>query len=111
MYDHMIFGYHSDFPERFGVLVPNPDGTLKGIIEKPANPPSNHINIGGYVLQESIFSYQVPLSPSGELYVTDMVTAYAQDNRVEIVEQGLWIPLGYPDDIAKAEAILVHSNQ
>jgi bifunctional UDP-N-acetylglucosamine pyrophosphorylase/glucosamine-1-phosphate N-acetyltransferase len=109
-YDHMIFGYHSDFPERFGVLVPNGDGTLKGIIEKPANPPSNHINIGGYVLNDSIFTYKVPLAVTGELYVTDIVTAYAQVNPVQIVEQDLWIPIGYPDDIAKAEAILAEAG-
>lgn len=104
--DHMIFGFHSDTPERFGVLVPHPDGTLKAIIEKPKDPPSNHINIGGYVLNDSIFNYTVPLSPGGELYVTDMVTEYAKHNPVEILEQDLWIPVGYPEDIAKAETIL-----
>jgi bifunctional UDP-N-acetylglucosamine pyrophosphorylase/glucosamine-1-phosphate N-acetyltransferase len=104
--DHMIFGFHSETPERFGVLVPNPDGTLKEIIEKPKDPPSKHINIGGYVLNDSIFTYTVPLSPGGELYVTDMVTEYAKNNPVQIVEQGLWLPIGYPEDIAKAEKIL-----
>lgn len=105
-YDHMIFGFHSETPERFGVLVPNEDGTLKAIIEKPKNPPSNHINIGGYVLSDSIFNYQVPLSATGELYVTDMVTEYAKDHPVLILEQDLWIPIGYPEDVEKAEAIL-----
>ncbi len=104
--DHMIFGFHSDTPERFGVLVPDSDGTLKAIIEKPKDPPSNHINIGGYVLNDSIFTYAVPLSPGGELYVTDMVTAYAKDNPVQIVEQDLWLPIGYPEDITRAETIL-----
>lgn len=105
-YDHMIFGFRSETPERFGVLVPNEDRTLKAIIEKPKDPPSNHINIGGYVLNDSIFNYAVPLSPSGELYVTDMVTEYAKVNPVHILEQDLWIPIGYPEDVAKAEKIL-----
>lgn len=104
--DHVVLGFHSDTPERYGVLVPNTDGTLKGIIEKPKNPPSNLINTGGYVLNDSIFNYQVPLSVSGELYMTDMVTEYAKDNPVQILEQDVWIPIGYPEDIEKAERIL-----
>jgi len=104
--DHVILGFHSDTPERYGVLIPNGDGTLKGIIEKPKNPTSNLINTGGYILNDSIFSYLVPLSASGELYMTDMVTEYAKDNPVQILEQDVWIPIGYPEDIEKAELIL-----
>lgn len=104
--DHAILGTHSDTPEKYGVLVPNADGTLQSIIEKPKDPPSNLINIGGFVINESIFEYTVPVSASGELYVTDMLTEYAKDNPVQILEQDLWIPLGYPEDIAKAEQIL-----
>ena len=105
-YDHAILGTYSETPERYGVLVPHEDGTLKAILEKPQNPPSSLINIGGYVLNDSIFNYVVPLSPSGELYVTDMVTEYAKVNPVQILEQDLWIPIGYPEDIGKAEEIL-----
>lgn len=104
--DHAILGTHSDTPEKYGVLVPNADGTLQSIIEKPKDPPSNLINIGGFVINESIFEYTVPVSASGELYVTDMLTEYAKDNPVQILEQNMWIPLGYPEDIAKAEALL-----
>lgn len=104
--DHAILGSRSDIPERYGVLVPNDDGTLKAIIEKPKDPPSNLINIGGFVIDESIFSYEVPVSQTGELYVTDMLTEYAKNNPVTIIEQDLWIPIGYPEDIEKAEKIL-----
>lgn len=101
-----ILGTYSETPERYGVLVPNEDGTLAAILEKPQNPPSNLINIGGFVIHEAIFTYDVPKSPSGELYVTDMLTAYAKDYPVKIFEQDLWLPLGCPEDIPKAEAIL-----
>jgi len=103
---HAILATHSDSPEKFGVLVPNADGTLASIIEKPENPPSNLINIGGFVINESIFKYTVPASSSGELYVTDMLTEYAKENPVEIFEQDVWVPIGYPEDIEKAERIL-----
>ena len=38
--------------------------------------------------------------------VTDMVSAYAKDNFMQIVMQNLWVPVGVPEDIGKAEAIL-----
>lgn len=105
-YDYAILGTYSDTPERYGVLIPNEDGTLKAILEKPKNPPSNLINIGGFVIDESIFAYAVPKSDTGELYVTDMLTQFAQDHPVHILEQELWIPVGYPEDVKKAETIL-----
>lgn len=105
-HEHAILATHSPVPERYGVLVPNKDGTLKEIIEKPKNPPTNLINIGGFVIHESIFDYQVPLAPSGELYVTDMLTEYAKNHPVKIIMQDLWLPIGYPEDIQKAESAL-----
>jgi bifunctional UDP-N-acetylglucosamine pyrophosphorylase/glucosamine-1-phosphate N-acetyltransferase len=107
--DHAILASVSDTPERFGVLVQNEDGTLQSIIEKPANPPSNLINIGGFVLTPAIFDYEVPHSASGELYATDMLTEYAKDFPVTILRQDLWIPIGYPEHIASAEKILCPS--
>ena len=56
-------------------------------------------------MNDSIFTYEMPISPSGEIYVTDMVTEFAKNNKVQIVEQDLWIPIGYPEDIEKAEKI------
>lgn len=104
--EHAILGTYSSTPERYGVLVPNEDGTLKAILEKPQNPPSNLINIGGFVITLDIFKYTVPVSHLGELLVTDMLTEYAKDHPVQILEQDLWIPIGYPEDIGKAEEIL-----
>jgi bifunctional UDP-N-acetylglucosamine pyrophosphorylase/glucosamine-1-phosphate N-acetyltransferase len=104
--EHAILGARSEHPERYGVLVPNADGTLKEILEKPENPPTDLINIGGFVINESIFDYEVAVSASGELYVTDMLTEYAKVNPVKIIMQDSWLPIGYPEDIEKAEAIL-----
>ncbi len=109
-YPYAMLATHSATPELFGVLELNPDGTLATIYEKPTVPPSNLINIGGIVLDRKIFDYRVAPSSSGEIYVTDMVTAFAKGNAVMVVEQSLWIPLGKPEDIAKAEAILCPGN-
>lgn len=104
--EHGMLCMHSDTPERFGVLELHKDGTLKQIIEKPEHPQSNLVNIGGFVVDPGIFSYTVPASESGEIYVTDMLNAYAKDHRVEIVEQTQWLPIGYPEHIVEAEAVL-----
>lgn len=106
-YEHAILTTTSDHPEDFGVLAQNDDGTLSGIIEKPKDPQSNYINIGGFVLDEHIFEYTVAVSEEhGELLVTDMFTQYAQDYPVQVVEQSLWIPVGKPQDVKVAEAKL-----
>ena len=106
--DHAILAMHTDTPEIFGMLELNEDGTLRGMVEKPepGTEPSDLANISGWVVNESIFSYDIPLSPRGELEATDMLTAYAADNPVKIIEQDVWLPIGYPEHIEAAEAIL-----
>jgi bifunctional UDP-N-acetylglucosamine pyrophosphorylase/glucosamine-1-phosphate N-acetyltransferase len=104
--DAAILSAYSKTPERFGVLVQNEDGTLREIIEKPEVPPSNLINTGVFVADPDIFEYRVPVSASGELYATDMLTAYAKDHPLRVIEQGSWLPIGYPEHITEAEAIL-----
>lgn len=105
-HEHCILASHSDTPEKFGVLELNDDNTLKGILEKPENPPSNLVNIGGAVLTHDIFKFKPPLSKVGEYFITDSITDYAQEYPVDVLEQDLWIPVGYPEDIEKAEKIL-----
>jgi len=104
--DHGMLGMYSKTPERYGVIEQHANGTLKRIVEKPEHPTSNLVNIGGFVLNDSIFSYAVPVSASGELYVTDMVNAYAEHNPVKVIEQDMWLAIGYPEQIVEAEAVL-----
>lgn len=93
-------------PRQFGVIMQNADGTLHKIIEKPEVPPSNLVNIGGWVLPPSIFKYIPPVSDTGERYATDMLTAYAAEHPVEVVRQPTWIPIGNPEQLAAAEQLL-----
>lgn len=103
---HAMLSAYSETPEKYGVLEIKENGTLAAIIEKPANPPSHYVNIGGFVLTSDIFTFQAELSVHNEYLLTDCVTAYAEQYPVVVVPQDRWIPIGYPDDIAKAEAIL-----
>lgn len=93
-------------PERFGIVVRHPDGTLAEMIEKPEHPPSNLASTGVMVLDEHIFEYDLKVEKNGEFYLTDIIAEYAKEYPIAIVEQDLWIPVGYPEDIEKAEKII-----
>ena len=90
-------------PERFGVIVRNPDGTIAEIVEKPERPESNLVTTGPLVLDENIFKFD-PESPiNGEYFLPEIIQRYIKEYPMAVVEQDLWIPIGYPDDIEKAE--------
>lgn len=101
-----ILGAISPEPQHFGVLTVSPEGTLCGIEEKPTEPKSNLVNTGTMVLDQSVFSYTSP-EVQGEVRLTDMVMALAQDIPVRVIPQPRWCPVGRPEDIPKAEAFLV----
>jgi len=105
-YPYAMLSAYSSTPQDFGVLEVDENNILKSIHEKPKNPVSNLINIGGFVLDKKIFDYEVKKSANGEVYVTDMVTAFAQDYDIHVVKQKLWLPIGKPEDIKTAEKYL-----
>jgi glucose-1-phosphate thymidylyltransferase len=104
-YEHALLAAEHEHPERFGVLSLNEDGTLRAITEKPAHPESNLISTGVAVLTQKIFDYD-PDGKNGELFLTGMLTALATEAPVRVVKTDFWQPIGYPDDIARAEASL-----
>ncbi len=95
-----------DVPEKFGIVVRNPDGTLGLMIEKPIHAPSNCASTGAMVLDDHIFEFDPERPLNDEYYLTEVIERYAQKYPIAVVEQQRWIPIGYPEDIAKAETIL-----
>lgn len=94
-------------PEKFGIVVRHPDGTLAEMIEKPEHAPSNLASTGVMVLDENIFKFDpYAIETKGEFYLTDVIREYAREYPIAVVEQQTWIPVGYPEDIKKAESIL-----
>lgn len=110
-YTRSMLTLTTDNPERFGIVVRHPDGTLAEMIEKPEHPPSNLASTGVMVLDTNIFKFALTKETNGEFYLTDVIAEYAKDYPIAVVEQNLWIPIGYPEDIAKAEAILSSLNR
>ena len=105
-YTRSMLTLTTNTPERFGIVVRHPDGTLAEFIEKPEHPPSNLASTGVMVLDDNIFKYALQKETNGEYYVTDIISEYSKDYPIAVVEQQLWIPIGYPEDIEKAEKIL-----
>ncbi len=59
-------------PEKYGVLELYGQKII-GIEEKPKNPKSNSVNLGGYIFDKSIFKFIKDTTPvsNGEVYITD----------------------------------------
>lgn len=106
-YSRSMLTFTTNTPEKFGIVVRHPDGTLAEIIEKPEHAPSNLASTGVMVLDDNIFKYDpYAIETKGEYYLTNVLQEYARDYPMAVVEQNLWIPIGYPEDIEKAEKIL-----
>lgn len=101
-----LLAMSSDAPQKFGVIVQNADGTLAEIIEKPEHPPSNLVSTGVLVLDEHVFEFEPEREVNGEFYLTEVIERYAKEYPVAVVEERLWIPIGYPEDIEAAEKTL-----
>lgn len=89
-------------PEKFGIVVRNPDGTLGLMIEKPENAPSNCASTGAMVLDENIFKFEPQTQVKNEFYLTEVIERYAQEYPIAVVEQSLWIPIANVEDVEKA---------
>ena len=105
-YSRALLTMPTKTPERFGIVVRHPDGTLAEFVEKPTHPPSNLASTGVMVLDTHIFEFTVSKETNGEYYLTDVIAEYAQTYPMAVVEEESWIPIGYPEDITRAETIL-----
>ena len=105
-YTRSMLVLNTDKPERFGIAVRHPDGTLAEFVEKPQQPPSNLASTGVFVLDQHIFDFDLSIETNGEFYHTDVIREYAKEYPIAVVEQKLWIPIGYPEDVERAEQLL-----
>jgi NDP-sugar pyrophosphorylase family protein len=56
------------------------------------------------VLDDNIFKFDpYAKETKGEYYLTDVIQEYAKEYPIAVVEQSFWLPIGYPEDIEKAE--------
>lgn len=93
-------------PERFGVVTLAQGNQVLSIVEKPKEPTNNLVVTGPAVLDERIFDFDPPQHASGEFFLSEAIGRLVENHPVVAVEQEFWMPIGYPEDLEKAEQII-----
>ncbi len=100
-------------PEQFGVAELTPEGKVKRLVEKPAQPQSNLALVGVYMFDRHIFESVRRIRPSarGELEITDAIQDLVErglDVHPHIV-QGWWKDTGKLEDMLEANRIVLET--
>ena len=103
----VVFGYWVRDPSQYGVIDLAPDGTVRGIVEKPAVPPSNYAVTGLYFYDEQVSDIAATLRSSarGELEITDLNNHYVRKGKLELEILGrgfAWLDTGTPESLLQA---------
>jgi len=93
-------------PQQFGVAELNGDGSIKRLVEKPRNPPSDLALVGIYMFDEHIREAVHAIQPSfrGELEITDAIQWLVEHGYAvhPYVHEGWWIDTGKMADMLSA---------
>ena len=105
--DGLVFGYHVNDPERYGVVEFDKDGKAISIEEKPAKPKSNYAVPGLYFYGPDVAKIAKTIKPSarGELEITDLNLVYLREGRlsVKIMSRGVaWLDTGTHESLLQA---------
>ena len=95
----IIFGYHVNDPERYGVVEYDKDYKVVSIEEKPTNPKSNYAVPGLYYYDNSVIEIAKNISPShrGEYEITDVNKEYLKKGQLDVRLLGrgtVWLDTG-----------------
>jgi glucose-1-phosphate thymidylyltransferase len=95
----IVFGYHVNDPERYGVVEYDKDYKVVSIEEKPTNPKSNYAVPGLYYYDNSVIEIAKNISPSprGEYEITDVNKEYLKKDQLEVRLLGrgtVWLDTG-----------------
>ena len=105
----MIFGYHVNDPERYGVVEFDGEGRAISIEEKPKQPKSDYAVPGLYLYDNHVVSIAKSLKPSarGELEISDLNVVYLERGLLHVhrLSRGFaWLDAGTSSSLHDASA-------
>jgi glucose-1-phosphate thymidylyltransferase len=103
----IIYAYHVNDPERYGVVEFDVNGNATSIEEKPEHPKSNYAVPGIYFYDNNVVQIAKNLKPSsrGELEITDINKKYLNQNKlkVSVLDKGTaWLDTGTFNSLMQA---------
>ncbi|WP_309640198.1 glucose-1-phosphate thymidylyltransferase RfbA [Flavobacterium sp.] len=103
----IIYAYHVQDPERYGVVDFDANGNVLSIEEKPENPKSNYAVPGIYFYDNDVVEIAANIKPShrGELEITDINKEYLKRGKlkVSILDRGTaWLDTGTFNSLMQA---------
>ncbi len=103
----IIYAYHVQKPQRYGVVEFDDKKNVLSIEEKPENPKSNYAIPGIYFFDNEVIDIAKNIRPSGrgELEITDVNKVYLekQNLSVRILDRGTaWLDTGTFDSLQQA---------
>tara|TARA_B100001287_G_scaffold174368_1_gene146951 strand:- start:16435 stop:17289 length:855 start_codon:yes stop_codon:yes gene_type:complete len=103
----LIFGYHVNDPQRYGVVEFDDDFNAVSLEEKPKLPKSNYAIPGLYFYDNSVIDIAKKLKPSkrGEYEITDINKFYLKNDKlkVNVLPRGsVWLDTGTIQSLLQA---------